>query len=177
MNPPIVIPPDIQAKAAEKQKQQQAEDAVGMKAATATLPGPMKGIWSVVPEIPVGPFLVRRFKDGDLKDLAAIGHPFDSVQVIVNGGYKFIPTGQDCWTLCFLMTRPRKEFKQLLVEKGVEGIKEAAEDIFAEFGVYALGELQEAILKQFTIYGQGQIEYEAKKTEGEQSDPPPSSPQ
>lgn len=170
-----MTPQEAQKKIAATQKQQQADDLIGMKATTATLPGPLRDVFSPSPEIKVGPYSVRRFVDGDFVSLAATGHPLNHISAIADGSYKFIPTGKDCWILLWILTRPRKESKELFKTGGREGVEEAASDEFGDLPIGALNELMIAVLKQINLYGETHLEYEPK-AEDEKSQNPPLSP-
>ena len=161
----ITIPPEIQAKVAETQRQQAAEDAIGMNAATTALPGPTRDIYAVVPNITAGPFSVRRFVDRDFIFLAMLDHPLNRFTAMADGSYTLEPTGPLAWQLFWLLTRPVSEVKEQF-KHGAESVKEAAADTFGELQLYALADLLTAAAKQMTIYASAHLEYEAK-TEGE----------
>ena len=171
----INIPPEVQAGIAATVAKQAQEDAIGFQAAGSALPGPTRDVWSPVPEIPVGPELkVRRFVDGDFLLLDSLGHPLKSFQAMAQGGYKFPSTGPECWLLSWVMTRARKESKELAAQ-GLDKVKATAEAFFEEFSAGQLAEITAAILKQIEIYASMHRAYEEAKTEGSNGSPPSSS--
>lgn len=165
---------EAEKKIAETVAQQAIEDEAGLKAASATLPGPLRDVFSPAPDIAAGPYKVRRFVDGDFVALAALGHPLNGFKAVADGSYGFEPSGQDCWTLCWLLTRPRKESKALFREKGAAAVKDAAEDEFGEHSILALSKVMEAVAQQMTTYASANLEMQPRKTEGENGSNPPS---
>lgn len=150
---------------------QAAEDRIGMQAATAALPGPLADVFSPAPDIKVGPFSVRRFVDGDFVALSALGHPLSRFTALADGDYKMEPTGEQCWQLCWLLTRSRADAKEVFRSGGITGAKDQASDIFGDLPVMALGKIMEAIAKQMIIYASAHLAFEANATEGEHSAP------
>lgn len=138
---------------------QKAQDEAEGQAAATPSPGESRDVFATAPDIKVGPYSVRRFVDGDFVSLASIGHPLNGIKAIADedAGYKFVPTGKDCWTLCWIMTRPRKESKALLKSAGKEGVEDAASDEFGDLPIQALYNLMVAILKQINIYAENSI--------------------
>jgi hypothetical protein len=154
---------------------QKAQDKAEGQAAATPSPGESRDVFVPAPDIEVGPFKVRRFVDGDFVALSGIGHPLNHIAAIADGSYKFVPTGKDCWILCWIMTRPRSVSKEKIKTSGIAGIEEEASDEFGDLPIFALNKLMVAILKQINIYIEAHLEYEPNK-KGEQSSSTPSSP-
>src|SRR5580692_7653803 len=114
--------------AGKTQAAQAQEDQAGAEAASEATPGQMREAFSAVPDIKVGPFTVRRFRDGDFISLEHLGHPMKNFRSVTDESYKFEPSGMDAWTLCWVMTRPAKEVKEALATGGVDVAKTLAEE-------------------------------------------------
>lgn len=184
----------IEAHIAATVVQQERDDAVGKLAAAAPLPGPTKQAFSVVPDIKVGTYSVRRFCDGDFLFLSnpLVAHPLMglSVDKLMKLGQVEIdklfdstvagvsPSGPQAWALYWILTRPWKESQAALKDGTI--MDKAAEE-FAGLQYVSLAKLFEAAMKQFTEYFSTTVEYgtpsEAKEgeEEAEGQRPPPSS--
>ena len=175
MNPPT-IPASVQAKIVETQKQQAEDDKLGMEAATSTLPGPLKDVWALVPDIQVGPFKVRRFVDGDFIRLAAFDHKLNSFSAVSAWLENPEPSGKEAWLLNWMLTRPTKEVKEA-IKSGPEKVREQAEEVFSELGGMQLALIMRAIVEQLAVYLGTRVEYKpAVEGEGDASPPPLSQP-
>lgn len=163
-------PDEANRKIAETQLRQKDEDTKGMAAATSALPGPMRDVFALAPDITVGPYLVRRFVDRDFIFLTQLGHPVNRFSALADGSYKFEPTGELAWQLCWLMTQKIQDIKEKF-KHGVDAVKEAAADDFGDRPIFAIDMVMRAIAKQMNIYGSAHLEYEPS-VEGEQSPPP-----
>jgi hypothetical protein len=172
-NEPIALPPEIQAAISKTVEQQAAQDAVGLKAATTALPGPLRDVFAPAPDLKVNEqFTVRRFVDRDFVFLAALGHPLNRFTAMADGSYKFEPSGELAWQLCWLLTRPVADIKAAFKAGGAENVKELAADVFGELGIHAISKVMETIARQMTIYASAHLEYEPVSTEGENRNPP-----
>jgi hypothetical protein len=174
---PIIIPPAVQAKIAETQANQAADDQKGSAALTSALPGPLRDIFAPAPDIKAGKYNVRRFVDRDFMFLSQLGHPLNRFTAMADGSYNFEPSGPLAWQLCWLLTRPiaaaKDEFK-----KGADHVKELAEDEFGDNGVIAIAAFLTTIAKQMEIYAQGHLELKEKPSPspgGDEASPPSSS--
>ena len=170
---PLQLSPEIEARIAETQAQQNATDAVSMAAATAALPGPLRDVFAPAPDIKVTDTIsVRRFVDRDFMFLSALDHPLNRFTAMADGSYTFEPSGPLAWQLCWLLTRPAAATKALIKTGGIEAVKEAAEEQFGELPIFAIGKVMEAIAKQMTIYASAHLQYQPNATgEGESSPP------
>lgn len=158
---------------AEVIQEQKVEDMAGRRAMAEPLPGALADAFSLAPDIVVGPYNVRRFRDGDFKLLAALDNPFnDWLRAALNGdetgaGVKMQPTGQPMWDLAFLFTRPASVSKDVIAAVGVLELQAKAEEEFSELRIAALSQILEAIIEQATIYATANIAYGSKPAEGE----------
>lgn len=162
------IPPEVQAKIDATQRAQAAEDAAGRQAAATPLPGPLRDVFALVPDIAVGPFKVRPFYDIDFEFLTALNHPLKDMMVEGKISDKFLPTGAMAWQLCWMMTRPVDE-ADAVFKKGVLEVNVAARAEFGKLQLPALAKLIEAVIRQMTIYWSPSLEYGAveQRAEGE----------
>lgn len=171
--PKIVIPPHIQAAIAKTIEGQKAEDAIGLAAATTALPGALRDVWTPAPDISVGKYSVRRFVDRDFMHLSFFGHPLNRFTALADGSYKFEPSGELAWQLCWLLTRPNADVKSAF-KIGVENAKNLADAEFGEFGIFALAEIMGAIAKQMEIYASAHLDMKPNNPEGKDDASPPS---
>lgn len=175
MNELPKITPEIQKKIDATQAQQRKDDEVGLQAATSALPGPLRAAFSSIPEIKVGPFTVRRFVDGDFITLSELGHPLSSFAAAAEATYKFEPTGEQSWQMCWLMTRPRSEVKAKM-KHGIEVAKEDASNVIGdELTPLEIGALLEAVVKQMLVYSGAHLQLEVKAEDENGDSPPPMS--
>lgn len=166
---PIKIPAHIEAQIEETVRQQAAEDNLGMLAAQAATPGITRNVWEPAPDIEVGPYKVRRFRDGDFILLAQMKHPLERFSALSDGSYGFEPSGVLAHQLCWLMTRPVAAARDAL-KVGVDVAKEMATDEFGDLPLFAIGDLMKAIAKQMEIYAAAHI---ATKPKGDEKSGPP----
>ncbi len=162
---------EAQAAIGKTVKEQQADDEIGLQAATAALPGPLKDVWALAPDIEVGPFIVRRFVDGDFKRLAGFNHKLSSFSAVKEWMEKWDPLGEEAWLLDWMMTRPTKEVKES-IKAGPDKVRELAEDEFGELTGVQLIEVMKAITEQLAVYLGTHIEFKPA-VEGEADASPP----
>ena len=164
---------DTPAPLAAKVLEQQVEDLAGHRALAEPLPGALKDAFSLAPDITVGPYKVRRFRDGDFKILAALDNPLnDFLRACLNGdktgaGIKVEPTGQAMWDIAYVFTRPAIETAKMIRDQGVQAFQEAAEIEFSELRMAALAEILGAIIDQAHIYATANIAYDYPAKEGD----------
>jgi hypothetical protein len=176
------MPPQVSPAAlAQKLKEQAEEDAIGLRASATPLPGPTRKAFSIVPEIRVGDFKVRRFLDGDIDNLEGMDHPFGKLIVAVMAGDKeneksFVPRGKWAWILCWMMTRDIDEVDKVIAEGGIKAVTEAASKEFRKSTFGDLSGVVQAVIEQFNVYCAPVIGYGPSddKGEGENSPNPPS---
>ena len=171
----------------EKLIEQHVEDLAGKRALAEPFPGPLKVVFALAPDIAVGPYKVRRFRDGDFKLLAALESPFKDflMSCIYEGNASddkdCRPTGQAMWDMALLFTQPAAYSRDLIVNGGKAGFKAKSEDDFSELRLPALNALLVAIMEQARIYASANIEYGAPDKKGEDGgsrpNPPSSAPQ
>lgn len=168
----------------QKLIEQHVEDLAGKRALAEPFPGALKDAFALAPEIEVGPFKIRRFRDGDFKLLAKINSPLnDFLRACLlgdstGGGARLEPTGQDMWNLALVFTKPARYSKELIESKGVAAFAAEAEETFSELRLAALAQILKAIVQQANIYATANIEYgeiEQKGENGESRPNPPSS--
>lgn len=171
-----VISPAIQAKIGETQRQQQQDDKAGMEAVTASLPGPLKDVWTIEPDIMVGPYKVRRFTDGDFIRLAAFDHKLRSLTAIDEWMKEFEPSGKDAWLICWMMTRSTKDVREA-IKSGKEIVLQQAEEIFSELSAAQIASVLRAIVAQLFVFNGVRMEFKpATEDKGDESPPPSSQP-
>jgi hypothetical protein len=170
-----MTPQEAQAAIGMTVKKQQADDKIGLQAATAALPGPLKDVWALVPDIQVGPFKVRRFVDGDFIRLAAFDHKLNSFTAVSAWLENPEPSGKEAWLLNWMLTRPTMEVKDA-IKAGPEKVRELAENEFSELSGMQLALIMRAIVEQLATYLGTHIEYKPA-TEGEADASPPASSQ
>ena len=170
-----IIAPEIEAKIAATVEAQKADDGVGNIAVTAAVPGPVRDIWAPKPSIAVGPFTVRRFVDRDFIILDALQHPLKSLSALADQTYNFEPSGREAWDICWLMTRPVAEVKEVFRTGGRESAQSMAEETFGDLDVPQIAALLAAVARQLGIYASAHIELKDNEPEGENSPNPPSS--
>lgn len=159
------------------------EDLAGKRALAEPLPGPLKDAFSLAPEIVVGPYNIRRFRDGDLKILSALENPFQEwLRACMLGdetgkGIKIEPTGQSMWDLAFIFTRPAKEVAEFLSSAALKAeMQQKAESEFGELRIAALSKILAAIIDQASIYASANVEYGPPVKEGEEGASTPNPP-
>ncbi len=172
----ITLPPEVLAGIAATQAKQAADDKAGIEAATSTLPGPLKDVWALVPDIPVGPYKVRRLVDGDFVRLAAFGHKLSSFSAVAAWLETPEPSGKEAWLLNWMMTRSTQEVKAAITA-GPDKVLAAAEAEFSELSGIQLAHIMRAIVEQLSIYLGTRVEYKAveQPVDGVVSSPPSSS--
>ncbi len=168
----ITISPELAAKIAATQAQQAEADKIGTLAASAAVPGPMREVWCIVPDIKEGPFTIRRFRDGDFIRLAQLGHPLENFTAIAKWLSDPKPSGPEAWLLNWLMTTPIEEVKKEM-QAGVESVRAKAEAVFSELDGYQLAHVMRGIVKQLTIYMGARVDYEPVPTSEAAASPPP----
>ena len=160
---------------------QAVEDMAGRRALAEPFPGALADTFSLAPNIKVGPFEVRRFRDGDFKLLNALKNPFHDFMLACMLGDKegvkniMKPTGQPMWDLAYIFTKPAKEVAEEIKSHGVAAVQASAEEKFSEFRYAALTELLMAIIEQAMIYSTANISYkdgEEKEGEAGSENPP-----
>ena len=174
------MPPQVSPTAlAQKLKEQADADAKGLEASATILPGPTRAAFSMVPDIKVGPYKVRRFLDGDLDTLASMEHPFGKIiekrmAGIDDDSTNWLPRGKWGWILCWMMTRDIDEVDKVIADGGIEAVTEAAKKEFRKSTFGDIGAIALAVIEQFNIYQAPIIGYgpSDEKDEGEKSRPP-----
>lgn len=126
---------------------QEPQDASEGQAAAKSLTERLRKAWVPVPNVGVGPYMVRRFVDADFKRLAQLGHPLNSISAIQAWRDNPTITGPDAYNLIWLMTRPVPQVNSVLTA-GPEATKTAAEEEFSELGGLELARLTIAIGSQ-----------------------------
>jgi hypothetical protein len=170
---PLNIPPEIAEKMRGTLATQAADDKAGLQAATSALPGPLKDVWALQPDIEEGPYKIRRFVDGDFIRLAAFGHKLNSFSAVGEWLEKPEPSGKDAWLLNWMMTRSTADVK-LAIAAGPEKVIAAAEAEFSELSGMQLAMIMRAIVSQLAVYLGTRVEYKPAETaaNGEAASPP-----
>ncbi len=172
---PLNIPPEIAAKMAQTQQEEARDDKAGMQAATAALPGPLRDVWALAPDITEGPYKIRRFVDGDFVRLAAFGHKLNSFSAVGAWLETPEPSGKDAWLLNWMLTRSTAEVKAFISTGGKVAVEDAAESEFSELSGMQLAMIMRAIVTQLAVYLGTRVEYKPAETaaNGEATSPPP----
>ena len=178
MNNPPTLPPEVTARQAEQAQ----DDVAGAKAVTEPMPGPVKRAFAPNKEIQVGKWTIRPFKASDIEMCSFLHNPLLKVMAVYmdpelpDEEFKKkvaeilleVSSGQHAWNLCWLMTHPPREARQLYREKGEVGICEAAA---AEWGdVLTANEIvpvAQACADQFIASSTTRLEYEPNDTSKE----------
>lgn len=166
----LTIPPETQAKIDATQAGQREDDRLGLRAATAALPGPLLDVWALAPDKEVGPFKIRRFVDGDFITLAQMGHKLNSFSAINDWLQTPEPSGPQAWLLNWMMTHTRAEVKEAV--KNPKQIVADAETMCEDLSGMQLALIMKAIVEQLSVYLGMRVEYKPNPVEGEKSDPP-----
>lgn len=147
-NPVEVIEQDLERKRREGQ--------VALAAAAVPFPGPAADAFSVVPEIPVGPYKVRPFYDIDWEFLKALDHPWYHIMSASlqqqESGVSFVPMGQPVWDLAYVFTTTPDEVEALFKQGGKDAVQAQARSLFSRLRLPALKALTEAVSRQQTLY-------------------------
>lgn len=169
----IKLTPELAAKIAETQAGQAADDKAGLQAATSALPGPLKDVWALQPDIKEGPYTIRRFVDGDFIRLAAFNHKLSSFSAVGEWLENPEPSGKDAWLLNWMMTRSTAAVKEAITA-GPEKVIAAAEAEFSELSGMQLAMIMRAIVSQLAVYLGTRVEYKPAETaaNGEAASPP-----
>jgi len=130
----------------------QQEQSLIKQANSTALPGPLRDAFAPIPEIQVGKYVVRPFRDRDCEFLQFLdnklnGHFHEKPATVME-----LIQGQTAWELCYLFTHPFKEVKALFKSGGVEAVKQAAEDEFEEMSLEGHLEIIKAVMRQMEIY-------------------------
>jgi hypothetical protein len=141
------------------------------------MPGPLKDVFSVQPDIVVGPYRVRPFYDGDFENLSALGHPLHKLMVDGMSG-KEPPKEMDpmvrgpaLWEMAWMLTREIEDTDTLLAKDGKAGVAKAAKREFGKLQFGAVMAISKAVAEQMRIYWSSVLGYGAS-AEGENSGPP-----
>lgn len=158
--------PGFQKAIDEKRQADQAEDAAAVVAAATPLPGPTREAFQPKPVLEVGPHKLRAFCDRDFVFLATLNHPLVKLKLdnlarknaeeidklfddVTQG---LLPSGQEAWTLFWLLTRPAREVATELATSGVESLRAKAADEFGELDMMEMNEMLVGAVKQFNGY-------------------------
>ena len=98
---------------------QREQDEAGKRAAAEPLPGPAREAFAACPDVVVGPYRVRAARDRDIKVLSQLKNCY--YEFVMTGDPALVRTGQDAYELCWVMTRPAREVKRLVEERGAAG--------------------------------------------------------
>ena len=170
---PIIIPESVKAGVAATIAAQAQADKAGLQAANSALPGPLKDVWALQPDIQEGPYKIRRFVDGDFIRLAAFGHKLNSFSAVAAWLETPEPSGKDAWLLNWMMTRSTAAVKEAIAA-GPEKVIAAAEAEFSELSGMQLAMIMRAIVSQLAVYLGTRVEYKPAETaaNGEAASPP-----
>lgn len=145
---------------------QRTEDLVAAAVAKDPLPGPLADALAPSQNIQVGAYQVRPFRDSDFVALKALGHPLvclspaalakmkagdsDKVDSAAATLESFTPSGEDFWSLCWLLTRDSRKARDLLKEPGgVDKLKDSAFEEFGQMDSLTLAKLAVPVIEQF----------------------------
>lgn len=147
-DPVEVIEKDLERKRREGQ--------VALAAAAVPFPGPAADAFSVVPEVPVGPYKVRPFYDIDWEFLKALDHPWYNAMAASlraeESNVQFVPMGQPVWDLAYVFTTSPDEVEALFRQGGKDAVQAQSRALFSRLRLNALKALAEAVTYQQTIY-------------------------
>lgn len=147
-NPVEVIEQDLARRGKEGQ--------VALAAASVPLPGPAADAFTVVPDVPVGPYKVRPFYDIDWEFLKALDHPWYHIMSASlqqqESSVAFVPMGQPVWDLAFVFTNSPDDVEAWFKSEGKDGVQAEARKQFSRLRLPALKALTEAISYQQNIY-------------------------
>lgn len=161
----------------DAQAAQDAKDDVTRQAAKRPLPGNARKIFSITPDIKVGPWTVRPFYDGDFDILESLDHPllrWMSDKDIESRLKHYKMRGLAAWQLLWLMTTPIGEIEELY-DAGTlsEELKVRPLKTFRRIQQPELQELHAAIFDQVSVYWGAASTY-GKDAAKEGGDPPSS---
>jgi len=133
-------------------KEFQEDQSLVKQANSTALPGPLRDAFAPIPEITVGKYVVRPFRDRDCEYLQFLdnklsGHFHEKPVTVME-----LIQGQTAWELCYLFTHPFKEVKALFKSVGPEAVKQAAEDEFEEMSLEGHLEIIKAVMLQMERY-------------------------
>jgi hypothetical protein len=158
----------------EKIQERATEHRLAIAQANSTpLPGPLRDVFAIVPEIAVGQFKVRPLCDYDFEILQAIDHPIYKMSF---GGQEYgnNPSdlrGKSAWQICYMLTRSVDEVEKSMAS-GTAEFDLAAKQLFSRLKMAELVALMKAVFQQVNIFWSPVIGYEETPPEpdGDQAD-------
>lgn len=142
---------------------QQQEDLAARKASAEVLPGPLRDVFAVQPEIKVGKWSVRPFYDLDFEILQSTQHPlYEEMMAGIEGRetrQNYLPRGQSAWTLFYMMTRDPEKLDEQIKADGLPAIAVAAKKEFGRLQLGAIMELYKAVVHQIQIFSSTAVAY------------------
>ena len=133
---------DLKDRIAQRQDEQETEDAAGRQAAGTPLPGATADAFAPQPDIKVGSYSIRPFYDADFKTLQFLENPLCKMLAASFKGEKSeedgekimreVSYGQHAWDICFVLTTPPREVAAILKKGGAAALKDAAQEKFGE---------------------------------------------
>ena len=150
---------------AEKQlvSEAKAEDKAARAALSVPMPGPLRDVFAIQPNIDVGIYKIRPFVDFDFEVLQQINHPIVIDPTIMKNN------GRRAWQLIWILTHDPDEV-ELSIKDGSFDTKARQE--FGKYQLAAVLQLMTAVLEQFKIYWSTSIPYGGSESD---SNPPESS--
>lgn len=134
-----LLDPELDKRAEQMIAEARQRDDAGDLASRAPFPGAAREAFAVDADATVCGYTVRDACDYDLVLLEQAKNSF--YKFFLSGADEDLPmpSGPDAWLFCFIMTRDAKTVVRPLVkEKGIEGLKAAAEE---EFSMKRTGDL------------------------------------
>lgn len=170
---PVKVTPEVAARLEQSAREQAMEDKAAERAVRDPLPGPLKDVFGGKQDVRVGPYVVRPFYDADYVNLARIGHKI--LKLDENEGW--VPSGEDAWTLCWMMTRPLEESDSLFESGSQEEAKKKARAEFGKLHLRELAAVVAGVVQQMAAYWATRNKYEPDDgvEAAKASVPPPSS--
>jgi hypothetical protein len=150
-------------------QEQESEHRTAVSQANATpLPGVLKDVFAIVPDITVGQFKVRPLCDYDFEILQALDNPifkltFDGQEY---GNNPKDLRGKAAWQACYLLTNSIDDVEKVMAI-GVAEFDLVARKEFSRLKLFELFSLMKAVLQQLQIYWSPRMGYELAQPEPE----------
>ncbi len=168
-----IPPPPTKEEVAELQRKANEADSAGRQAAGAPLPASTRIAFATVQSIGVNDFSVRPMVNRDFVFFTELEHPFKDVTkgTLDENAFNEV-TNSASFVLCWVLTRPAKEVRQALSEKGVGWVRREAEEVFGEVPMGVLVLLLRACFQQMAAFWSTALEVGSVGAEGEKGSNP-----
>lgn len=176
---------------AQRQQEQEREDAAGRIAAATPLPGATQKAFTKQPNEKFGEYTIRDFCDADYETLQALNNPLkeflsiayeivgmskDEIQQFLKEFEKKedhltkqLLRGQHAWNACFIFSRPPECIDELMEKVGIDDFKKSAKKEFGYKDSRFLARMMTGIVSKSFEANETKLGYESAKAGGKEN--------